>query len=63
LLIGDGYAGKFRGLIDEVAIFNVVLTENDIKSIMTNGLETAIGLTAVSSAGKLTATWADIKAH
>ncbi|MBM3236206.1 LamG domain-containing protein [Candidatus Poribacteria bacterium] len=61
LLIGDGYAGKFRGIIDEVAIFNVVLTENDIKSIMTNGLERAIGLTAVSPSGKLATTWGDLK--
>ena len=58
LLIGSGYAGKFRGIIDDVAIFNVVLSEDDIKSIMNNGLEKAA---AVSPAGKLTTIWADIK--
>lgn len=47
------------GIIDEVAVFNVALIENDIKSIMTKGLE-AIG-TAVSQSGKLTTTWAEIK--
>lgn len=30
LLIGSGYAGKFRGIIDEVAIFNVVLSEDEM---------------------------------
>ena len=60
-LIGDGYAGKFRGIIDDVALFNVVLSEDDINSIMTDGLLWATGMEAVSSAGKLTTTWASIK--
>jgi hypothetical protein len=59
LLIGDGYAGKFIGIIDEVAIFNVVLSEDDINSIMLNGLENLI--TAVSPSGKLATTWGGIK--
>jgi hypothetical protein len=46
-----------------VAIFNVALGENDIKKIMDDGLEETVGLTAVSPAGKLTATWAQIKSH
>lgn len=50
------------GLIDEVAIFNVVLTADDIKSITTKGLEKALGLTAVSPAGKLATVWGVIKA-
>jgi hypothetical protein len=58
-LIGDGYAGKFRGIIDEVALFNVVLSEDDINSIMLNGLENII--TAVSTSGKLATTWRGIK--
>ncbi len=49
----------FNGTIDEVAVFNVALTENDINSIMTKGLE-AIGA-AVSPSGKLATTWAQIK--
>jgi hypothetical protein len=48
----------FTGLVDEVAIFNVVLTESDIKKIMTEGLKTGA---AVSSAGKLAAAWGRIK--
>jgi len=57
-----GHNGKngewYSGLIDEVAIFNVALTKDDIKTIMTKGLE---GATAVSPSGKLTTTWGNIK--
>jgi hypothetical protein len=49
---------RFKGLIDEVAIFNVALTEDDIKSLMTNGLKP---IAAVSAAGKLATTWGRIK--
>jgi len=55
----DGDGDCYGGIIDEVAIFNVVLTEDDINDIMNQGLK-RIG-TAVSSAGKLTTTWGDIK--
>jgi len=51
----------FDGLIDEVGIFKEVLNEDDIKSIMTEGLEKALGITAVSPSGKLTTTLATIK--
>lgn len=52
------FDGSFAGIIDEVAIFNVALTEDDIKYIMTEGLGVIL---AVSQSGKLTTTWADIK--
>ena len=58
LFIGNGYAGKFRGIIDDVAIFNVVLSEDEITQIMEDGLEEAFD---VSAPGKLTTTWAYIK--
>ena len=48
----------FNGLIDEVAIFNVALSHDDINNIMTRGLE---GIAAVSPSGKLATTWADLK--
>ena len=51
----------FSGLIDEVAVFNVALTEDDIKSIMKNGIGKATGIAAVSPAAKLTTTWSAIK--
>ena len=58
LLIGSGYAGKFRGIIDDVAIFNVVLSEDEITQIMDDGLDASF---AVSPSDKLTTTWAYIK--
>ena len=48
----------FNGFVDEVGILNVVLTVDDIQSIMTEGLELDA---AVSSAAKLITTWASIK--
>ena len=58
--IGTGYSGRFfNGLIDEVAIFNVVLTQDDIKSIMAGGL--LASSTAVSPSGKLATVWGVIK--
>jgi hypothetical protein len=63
LWIGRYYdlARVFSGLIDEVAIFNVVLTEDDIKTVMTQGLERATGISAIEPASKLANTWAKIK--
>jgi hypothetical protein len=52
---------QVTGLIDEVAIFNVVLTESDIQAIMNRGLERAIS--AVFPSGKLTTTWGLIKSQ
>ena len=51
----DEYA---MGLIDEVAIFSVGLTEDDISSIMTEGLS---GQFSVEYTDKLTTAWAVIK--
>ncbi len=55
---GQG-AYNINGIIDEVAVFNVALSDNDIGSIMENGL-VAFGA-AVSPSGKLATTWGDIK--
>jgi hypothetical protein len=55
---GVAHVYDFHGIIDEVAIFNVALTEDDIKNLMNEG----IGPTAVSSSGKLAITWVKIKA-
>jgi len=48
----------FTGVIDEVGVFNVDLTEGDIKHIMEKGLSSEL---AVSPASKLTTTWSNIK--
>lgn len=49
----------YIGVIDEVAVFNVALSEDDINLIMENGLAKA---SAVSNVGKMAVTWAEIKA-
>ena len=61
--IGKPAANKrfFEGAIDEIGIFNVDLDEDDIKTIMNQGLEKATGATAVSPTGSFTITWGQIK--
>ena len=50
------------GLMDDAALFNVALTQDDIRSLMTSGLAAAIAPpSAVSFAGNLATTWASIK--
>ncbi len=49
----------FPGIIDDVAIFSVALDDDDIETLMNDGLKTAAD---IEPAGKLTTTWADIKA-
>ena len=49
-----GSGAYFNGIIDEVALFNVALSEADIQANMKRG-------TAVYPTGKLTTTWVEIK--
>ena len=49
----------YSGVFDEVAFFNIALTEADIKTLMTKSFNSAL---AVYPAGKLTTTWGNIKA-
>ena len=49
--------------IDEVAVFNTVLTDADVETIYQKGLEYALGITAVSSSGKLALTWGGLKSE
>jgi hypothetical protein len=46
----------FGGLIDEVALFKMVLTEEEIKNFMQNGIPLAL-----EPGGKLTMTWGNLK--
>ena len=60
LVVGAGHRGTIEhwsGSIDEVAIFNVALSEGDIKNFMESGLAAL----SVSQAGKLTSMWGYIK--
>ena len=51
----------FTGLIDEIAFFNVALSENDVKAIADSGLSIALGFAAVTPQAKLTTVWAKLK--
>jgi hypothetical protein len=64
LLIGGDTndQGYTDGTIDDVGIFNVALTEGDVKDIMNQGLGRATGLTPVSPKGRLVTVWGEIKA-
>lgn len=50
------------GILDEVALFSVALTVDDIKDLMDNGIERALGITPVERSGKAAYTWGSIKA-
>lgn len=61
-----GGGSRFRGMIDDVAIFNVALSATDIKSIADNGLKSVLklgigGTTSVNLSEKLIDTWGNIK--
>jgi len=58
--IATGQPYTFEGLMDDAGLFSVGLTEDDIQSIMNDGLG---GVTAVETAGRLTTTWASMKAQ
>jgi len=47
-----------QGVLDEIAIFDDALTEEEIQAIMNDGLSSVL---AVSPSGKLATTWATIK--
>lgn len=47
-----------KGIIDDVGLFNVALSENEMDTIMNDGLEAAA---AVDVVAKLTTTWGKIK--
>ncbi len=63
LLIGGdtGDQGFTEGIIDDVGIFNVALTESDVKDIMNMGLGRATGLTPVYPKDRLASFWGEIK--
>lgn len=56
--IGRHYDRYTEGIIDDVAIFNVALEEEDMDALMNDGVETAA---AVEPVNKLTTTWGRLK--
>ena len=64
VVIGTNYPTAIQpveGIIDEAAIFSVALEAEDINTIMTKGLEEAVGILAVEPSGKLALTWGKLK--
>ena len=59
----EGGGLNFEGAIDEVAVFNKALEEDDIKLIYEKGLEWALGISPVSPADKAAVTWGNVKAE
>ncbi len=53
-----GASNSPNGMIDEVAVYNSALSEDELKELMEDGLE---GILSVRPLGKLTTTWASIK--
>ena len=59
LQIGGRQGSSFAGAIDEFAIFNAVLTEDDINTIMKKGLRNV--MLAVFPSDRLAVTWGRLK--
>ena len=59
--IGGGH--PYTGVLDDIGIFNLALTEADINDIMAKGLGVATGLLPVSPLAKLATIWGGIKAQ
>ena len=57
----DDKQEAFTGLIDEIAFFNVALSEADVKAISDSGLSITLGFAAVSPQAKLATAWAELK--
>ena len=59
----DNAGGKFRGVLDEVAIFGEALTEQEIQDIMNDGFETVLNpkSTHIELKNKLPTHWGRIK--
>jgi hypothetical protein len=62
LTIGDctGFPYPVKGVMDDVGLFNVALTKDDIQDVIEHGLSQAL---AVSPSGKIALTWGTIKAQ
>ncbi len=64
--IGSGFYPQdprsLDGIIDEVGIFNVALTLEDIQNIAQNGYREALGpFISIDAHGKLATSWAKLK--
>jgi len=58
----EGYTW-LAGIVDDVAFFNVAVSEADLNNIMNNGITGELNITAVKPAGKVATEWGQIKAQ
>ena len=58
-----GGGSFFVGIIDEAAIFNTVLSEDDLTTIVEHGLGKALGGLGIEPTNKLAVTWGAIKSN
>ena len=58
MAIGRHYDRYTKGIIDDVGLFNVALTADDIKTVMNEGLEVSL---SVSPLSKLAITWGELR--
>ena len=49
------------GILDEIVLFGVAITEDDMENLMEKGTERALGISPVETSDKLSTTWAKIK--
>jgi len=50
------------GLLDDIGLFSVALSVEDIENLMNDGIASTIGVTAVAPSGKLASTWGSVRA-
>ncbi len=60
--IGGRIGSSYTGVIDDVGVFNVALSDDDIEVIKDFGIENAVLGKSVDPAGKLAVAWASVKA-
>ena len=56
-----GGGSFFVGIIDEAAVFNIVLGEEDLQTIMDQGLAKVLGGASMSPIGMLASTWGKLR--
>lgn len=55
------HSGWLKGMMDDVAIFNTALKDDDIEHLMNMGLGRSLDVLSISSSGKAAMTWARIR--
>jgi hypothetical protein len=57
----DNKSELLDGMLDEVVLIGDIITTDDMKNLMNNGVAKAFGITAVDKAGKVATEWGSIK--